>query len=75
MFLVARILFLSEVKNGVKLEAGSMSSGSQIMVGKSGLDPGINVPLSFTSVVLAAVDSKIKESKKLDSQNDLRVIF
>ena len=41
-------------KNGAKLAAGSTNSGSQIIVGRSGLVPGKRVPLSLTSVVLVA---------------------
>ena len=55
MFLKERILLRGVLKNGVKLDAGSMSSGSHIMVGRSGLVPGKKVPLSFTSFVFAAV--------------------
>ena len=40
------------MKNLLKFSAGSISSGSQISVGKSLPRPGRNVPSSLTSVVL-----------------------
>ena len=42
-------------KKDLKLAAGSIISGNQIIVGRSGLDPFKKVPLSLTSVVLLTV--------------------
>jgi len=51
MFLRLRILLSGLLKNFSKFYAGSISSGIQIMVGRSGCLPFKKVPLSWTSLV------------------------